>query len=90
MLNFSKTLHVAVDLQHRDITSQYTGSGLKVDLGCCLCADGKHLQGGHEFPLLAAHPLGPRERERKVIAQQLVTQRKKNQHRDAGGRRVLA
>lgn len=77
MLNFSKTLHIAVGLQHRDITSQYTGSGLKVEVGCCLCADTKQFHGSHEFPLLAAHPLGPRERERKVMAQQLLTQREK-------------
>lgn len=79
---------MAVGLQHGDVTGQHTGSCLKVEVGCCLCAGVKQLCGGHETPLPAACPLSPRERERQVIAQQLPT-RRKNPHRDAGGRRLL-
>lgn len=63
MLPCSKTLHIAVRLQHRDVYSQHMGSGLKVEVGCCLSAGIKQPHDGHEISLPAAHAISPRERQ---------------------------
>lgn len=86
-MNFSRMMHAAVGLQHGNVTSQNTGSGLKVKLGCWLCASPKQLHGSHETPLPAACLSEPgREKSRWLLNS---SQHRKNLHHPAGRRTLL-